>query len=258
MNSLTSSPDSDPGPDRSHDSAYRSFPLEIAVVIDHGLTVSDATGPYEVLRFIPGAVVKFVSEVPGPKRADSGFLTLMADYSFDDVPCPDVIVVPAADFRPSLANGSLIRWLRAAHEQSQWTTSVCGGAMILGLAGLLVGKRATSHWQAVEALRGFGAIPCPEDRWVVDGKLVTAAGNSAGVDMALWLAAQLAGEDVARGIQLGMEYDPQPPFDAGSIQRAAPKTIAWCEWRIQEIARELGVDDVGDFMRAAEAAAVVR
>lgn len=217
-------------------------PLEIAIPIDDALTVTDATNPYEVLRFIPGATVKFVSEHPGPKRADSGMLTLIADYAFADVPHPDVIVVPAADFRASVRNGSLLSWLQTAHETSQWTTSVCGGALYLGMAGLLQGRRATTHWDAMEALRAFGAIPCPDERWVVDGKIVTAAGNSAGVDMALWLTAQLAGETVAKAAQLAMEYDPRPPFDSGALTKADPDTAAWARWRIAQIASDAGID----------------
>jgi transcriptional regulator GlxA family with amidase domain len=228
--------------------------LEIAIPIDDGLTVTDATNPYEVLRFIPGATVKFVSEHPGPKRADSGMLTLMADYAFADVPHPDVIVVPAADFRPSVRDGSLISWLRTAHETSRWTTSVCGGAIFLGMAGLLRGRRATTHWDAMEALRAFGAIPCPDERWVVDGKIVTAAGNSARVDMALWLTAQLAGETVAKATQLAMEYDPQPPFDSGALRKADPETVAWARLRIAQVASELGIDP-GEFANVAMTAA---
>jgi transcriptional regulator GlxA family with amidase domain len=217
-------------------------PIEIAIPIDDGVTASDAVGPYEVLRLIPGATVRFVSEVPGPKRADSRMLTLVADYAYADVPRPDVVVVPAADFRRSLANGSLTAWLRAAHETSRWTTSVCGGAVVLAAAGLLRGKRATTHWGAMDGLAALGAVPCPDDRWVVDGKIVTAAGNSAGIDMALWLAAQLAGDLVAQGIQLGMEYDPRPPFDSGSLAKASPEVVAWARARTAEIASDLGMD----------------
>lgn len=229
--------------------AYPSYPLEIAILLADGVTVTDATNPYEVLRFIPGAVVKFVAEQPGPKRADSGMLTLMADYAFGDVPHPDVIVVPAADFRSSLQNGSLTAWLQTAHETSRWTTSVCGGAMILAIAGLLRGRRATTHWAAMDDLASLGAIPCPDERWVVDGKIVTAAGNSAGVDMALWLAGQLAGDLVAQGTQLGMEYDPQLPYDSGSLAKATPEAIAWCQWRAMQVFAEAGIDDPGALLR---------
>jgi transcriptional regulator GlxA family with amidase domain len=230
-------------------------PIEIAIPIDHGLTATDAICPYEILRFIPGATVKFVAETPGPKLTDSRMLTVVADYAFADVPRPDVIVVPAADFRPSLANGSFVAWLRAAHETSRWTTSVCGGATLLGIAGLLQGKRATTHWMAVDGLAAFGALPQPGARWVVDGKIVTAAGNSAGIDMALWLTGQLAGDLVARGAQLAAEYDPAPPYDAGSPEKAGPEVAAWARARAAQIAADLGLDLADPFGTSASVTA---
>ena len=126
--------------------------------------------------------------------------------------------------RPLLGDDEVLDWLRSAHETSAWTTSVCTGSLVLGAAGLLEGKRATSHWVYREALRAYGAEPVDE-RVVEDGKVVTAAGVSSGIDMALTLAARVAGDDVAKAIQLGIEYDPDPPFDAGAPHKATPELV---------------------------------
>jgi transcriptional regulator GlxA family with amidase domain len=194
--------------------------VQIAVLLFDRLTALDAVGPYEVLRGLPDSGVTFVAAEPGPKPTDHGSLALVADHALGAVTNPDVIVVPGGPGEAAVRHDErVLDWLRAAHATSTWTTSVCTGSLILGAAGLLQGKRATSHWSALEVLREFGAEP-REERVVVDGKIVTAAGVSAGIDMALWLAAQLAGDDVAQAIQLAIEYDPQPPFDAGSTAKA--------------------------------------
>jgi len=199
--------------------------MEIAILLFPRLTALDAVGPYEVLRSLPGGDVKFVAAEPGPQRTDHGALALVADFALEAVPAPAVMVVPGgpgeADARE---DPRVLEWVRRAHETSTWTTSVCTGSLILGAAGVLEGRRATSHWTALEDLRQFGAEPAGE-RVVVDGKVVTAAGVSSGIDMALALAAELAGEDVARGIQLAIEYDPQPPFDSGSTATASPQLV---------------------------------
>ncbi|NOK63864.1 MAG: DJ-1/PfpI family protein [Chloroflexi bacterium AL-W] len=193
--------------------------LSIAILILENVTVTDATGPYEVLHNIPGARVQFVGETVGLKRADSGMVSLMADYTLDEVAHPDVLVVT-----PGLMQSKerVLEWLRNAHETTQWTTSVCAGALLLGEAGLLKGKRATTHWGVMDQLTQVGAIPRPEERYVRDDKIITAAGNSAGIDMALYLAGQIAGDETAQLIQLGMVYDPLPPYNAGSPSVVPP------------------------------------
>lgn len=194
--------------------------MDIAIVIYDRLTALDAVGPYEVLSRLPGANVTFVAERAGPKRTENGSLALLADATIAEFPSPDVLVVPGGYGQADLMeDGPLHEWLRAAHETSIWTTSVCTGSLILAAAGLLEGKRATSHWLALDELVRLGAELTPE-RVVFDGKIVTAAGVSAGIDMALELAARIAGEQVAQAIQLSIEYDPQPPFDAGSTEKA--------------------------------------
>jgi transcriptional regulator GlxA family with amidase domain len=200
--------------------------MRIAILIFDKLTALDAIGPYEVLSRIPGAELSFVAKQPGPKRTDTGALALTADLALADLPDPEIVLVPGGEGnRPLLADDEVLGWLRAAHETSTWTTSVCTGSLVLGAAGILEGKRATSHWVYREALSEFGAVPVAE-RVVEDGKVVTAAGVSSGIDMALHLSARIAGDDVARAIQLGIEYDPDPPFDAGSPEKAGPELAA--------------------------------
>ncbi len=198
--------------------------MNIAILLYERLTALDAIGPYEVLSRLPGASVTFVAAEPGPVRTDNGMLTLLAERSIEDVADPDIVLLPGGPGEVAARAGSgVLEWVRAAHEATTWTTSVCTGSLILAAAGLLEGRRATSHWLALEELGRLGAVAVSE-RVVFDGKIVTAAGVSAGIDMALTLAARIAGEDVAQAIQLSIEYDPQPPFDAGSPEKA-PRAI---------------------------------
>jgi putative intracellular protease/amidase len=200
--------------------------MQIAILIFDRLTALDAVGPYEVLSRIPDAKVTFVAREPGPKRTDTGGLALLADASLEDLPRPDIVLVPGGPGRRALMeDGAVHEWLRAVHETSTWTTSVCTGSLVLAAAGLLAGKRATSHWNALEELGELGAVAVPEERVVFDGKLVTGAGVSAGIDMALALAGRIGGEQLAQAIQLGIEYDPQPPFEAGSPRKAPAEIL---------------------------------
>jgi transcriptional regulator GlxA family with amidase domain len=200
--------------------------MNIAILLYERLTALDAIGPYEVLSRLPGASLTFVAAEPGPIRTDNGMLTLIAERSIEDVGTPDIVLVPGGPGEVAArAGGGVLDWLRAAHETTTWTTSVCTGSLILAAAGLLEGRRATGHWLALEELGRLGAVPVSE-RVVFDGKIVTAAGVSAGIDMALALAARVAGEDVAQAIQLGIEYDPQPPFDAGAPHKAPAAIVA--------------------------------
>src|SRR3954470_613095 len=167
----------------------------------------------------------FVAKEAGPVRTDNGFLALVADYSIDDVTRADILVVPGGFATVELEkDATLLEWIRAIDATTTWTTSVCTGSMLLAAAGLLEGKEATTHWASLARLKEYGAIPTAR-RVVEQGKYVTAAGVSAGIDMGLTLAARIAGDDYAQGIQLGIEYDPQPPFNAGSLAKA-PKPVA--------------------------------
>ncbi|OBI52664.1 glutamine amidotransferase [Mycobacterium kyorinense] len=201
--------------------------MQIAIVLYPGFTALDFIGPYEVLRWLPKAEVRFVWHEPGPITADSGVLVVGATHSFAETPSPDVVLVPGAMTSVEHARDeTLLAWLRTAHETTTWTTSVCSGSIILAAAGLLTGQRATSHWMALSALRAFGVTPVDDERIVPVGKVVTCAGVSAGIDLALWLAGQLGGEGRAKAIQLSMEYDPQPPFDSGHMSKASASTKA--------------------------------
>ncbi|HEX8163923.1 MAG TPA: DJ-1/PfpI family protein [Pyrinomonadaceae bacterium] len=200
--------------------------MDVAILLYEGLTALDAVGPYEVLTLLPGARVRFVAKRAGTVRTDNGALALVADHGFADVGSADVVVVPGSSnsTRDAMGDAATLEWLRAVHATTRWTTSVCSGALVLGAAGLLKGLRATTHWVALEHLRAFGAEPVHE-RVVREGKIVTAAGVSAGIDMALYLAAEIAGAEAAQTIQLIIEYDPQPPFDAGSTEKASPAVV---------------------------------
>jgi len=194
--------------------------MQTAILLYEGMTVLDAIGPYEVLQSVPGIEICFVASSKGEKRADFKRLGLIADYSLEEVPSPDIVIVPGTPF-PEAVTGdqAVLDWIRAAHETSTWTTSVCTGALGLGAAGLLEGRRATTHWLALDALASFGATPV-EERVVRDGKIWTAAGVSAGIDMALSLVGEQFGDTAACGAQLIIEYDPQPPYNAGSAKKA--------------------------------------
>jgi putative intracellular protease/amidase len=199
--------------------------MDIAILLFPNVNALDAVGPYEVLRHLPDARVRFVASEPGPQRTEDGALALMADTSLDDARAAEVLVVPGGRGEVEIrANEHALDWVRTIDAGSSWTTSVCTGSLILAKAGLLTGKRATSHWTALETLRALGAEPT-EERVVVQDKIVTAAGVSSGIDMALWLAAQIDSEERAKAIQLAIEYDPQPPFDSGSTAKAHPDLV---------------------------------
>jgi putative intracellular protease/amidase len=194
--------------------------MQIAILLFNRFTVLDAIGPYQVLSRVPGADVVFVAEQPGLVTDDKGSLALSAPVALADAPQPDIIVVPGGPGTDDqLKDGPVHEWLRAADTTTAWTTSVCTGSLVLAAAGLLAGRRATSHWLALDELGSLGATPVSE-RVVFDGKYVTAAGVSAGIDMGLTLVGRVAGDEVAQAIQLMIEYDPQPPYDAGSPDRA--------------------------------------
>jgi transcriptional regulator GlxA family with amidase domain len=200
---------------------------QIAIVVYPGFTALDFIGPYEVLRNLPGADVRFVWHEPGPISADSGVLLIGATHSFDEAPSPDIILVPGGMTTMEHARDEkLLDWVRRADQTSTWTTSVCSGSMILAAAGLLEGRRATSHWLMVPMLKPFGVEAVGDQRIVHEGKIVTAAGVSAGIDLAMWLFGEICGEAKAKAVQLAIEYDPQPPFDSGHVSKASAATKA--------------------------------
>ncbi len=200
--------------------------MQIVFLFYDGMTALDAIGPHEVLCRLPGAVVKRVAKHKGVIHTDSANLCLTAEYGIAEIDHADVLLVPGAGNATTLQNSpEVLAWLHAIHQRTKWTTSVCTGSLILGAAGLLKNKRATSHWAALDRLSMWGAAPI-HNRVVEDGKIMTAAGVSAGIDMALILTDKLCGAHVAQAMQLGIEYDPNPPFHAGSPEKAPHDIVA--------------------------------
>lgn len=203
--------------------------MQIAIPLYPDVTYLDAIGPYEVLRTLPGAKVVFVGEETGVIRSDNGDLGVMIDATFDEVQSPDVVVVPGGFGSRAVVNAptsKLIDWIRAVHPTTTFTTSVCTGSLILARAGLLNDKEATTHWGAYALLEELGAHPTGT-RVVehVEDRILTAAGVSSGIDMGLRLSELLTDELTAKAAQLMIEYDPEPPFDAGSIAKAGPEVM---------------------------------
>ncbi|WP_316766191.1 DJ-1/PfpI family protein [Streptomyces sasae] len=199
--------------------------MQLAIVLFDRFTALDAVGPYETLGRLPDSEVVFVAERAGPVRTDSGTLALVADRTLAEVPSPDVVVVPGGPGQtPQMENTALLDWIRAADATSTWTTSVCTGSLLLAAAGLLEGRRATSHWLALDELRKYG-VEATGERVVTDGKYVTAAGVSSGIDMGLTLLGRISSDAVAQTVQLGIEYDPQPPYDAGAPEKAPAEVV---------------------------------
>ena len=199
--------------------------MRIAIPLYDRFTALDAVGPYEVLSRLPGATVHFVADEPGMKRTETGMLGLSADLALEELPDPEIVVVPGGyGTRALLDDEQFVGWVRRAHETSEWTTSVCTGSLVLAAAGILDGLEATTHWLEYDLLESLGARPTAR-RVVEQGKVITAAGVSSGIDMALVLAAHVAGDDVAKAIQLGIEYDPEPPFDSGSPTKAGAEIV---------------------------------
>jgi transcriptional regulator GlxA family with amidase domain len=198
--------------------------MQIAILLFEKLAAQDAVGPYEVFRCVPGWEVEFVGLETGEVRSEGG-LGLIVDRSLDQATEADVVLVPGGRGTDALlGDETVLSWLREIDKSTKWTASVCTGALILGAAGLLEGKRATSNWLALDDLRKYGA-DAVGGRWVEDGKTITAAGVTAGLDMALHLVGREAGPEVAQAVQLGIEYDPDPPFDSGSPEKAPPEIV---------------------------------
>lgn len=208
--------------------------MKIAFLFYHHMTALDAIGPHEILFRLPHVEVYRVAKTAGQIETESDHLKMIAEYSINDVTEADVLLVPGAGNATSLKNEpQILEWLRAIHKTTTWTTSVCTGSLILGASGILHGHKATSHWAVLDHLPKYGVEPVHK-RIVEDGKIITAAGVSAGIDMALMLAEKLSGRQVAEGLQLGIEYDPEPPFNTGSPHKATPELVAALRQRLSE------------------------
>lgn len=206
---------------------YPATPLSttkyhVAIVLYDGFTALDAVGPYEILVSLPETQVHFVADHHGPISTDTGQLQLVATKTWHDLPHPDVIVIPGggAGLMKAAENQALISWLQEAHAHSMWTTSVCTGVFLLGVAGIVAGRNVTTHWGSRQAISSYCQATYVAERYVVQDNIITAAGVSAGIDMALYLAQQLSDTPTAQAIQLACEYDPQPPLQSGNFQDA--------------------------------------
>ncbi|MEQ7050867.1 DJ-1/PfpI family protein [Paenibacillaceae sp. P-4] len=214
--------------------------MEIAIMLYDGITALDAIGPYEVFAATMKCKVKFVAKEKGLIKLDSKMGYMHADYSFSEITSADILVVPGCsppNYKAPMYDEAMLNWIRQLHETTTWTTSVCNGSLILSAAGLLNGAKATSHWGSFELLRSLGAIPTDE-RVVRHGKIVTAAGISSGIDMALQLVAWEMGEEMSKGVQLILEYDPQPPFDAGSPHKAPALLVEQIRGMLQQFSQQ--------------------
>jgi transcriptional regulator GlxA family with amidase domain len=220
--------------------------MEVAFVLYPRFTMLDIVGPFQTLADLPEVEARWVASTPGHVMDHTGQAGLIASSTPSEVPRPDVIVVPGG-FGDTALDRDVVEWLHRVHETTRWTTSVCTGSIYLAAAGILSGLDATTHWARKERLEQLGAHYVPE-RIVERGKIITAAGVSSGIDMGLVLADRLFGREQAELIQLAIEYDPQPPFDAGSPTKA-PKEIV-------EVGRAVLADTLSDDAVAEVVAAV--
>lgn len=213
--------------------------MKIAALVFDKITILDIVGPIEVMSWVPGTEILWVGAAKGPARAALTGLGISIDHTLDEVETADILMIPGGPgVRPLLTQEPVLDWVRRMHETTTWTTSICTGSLLLGAAGLLKGLNATTHWNSASVLEGFGAT-YKEDRVIPQGKIVTSAGVSSGIDMALWLVGQIAGDEAARAAQLCIEYDPQPPYDAGAPSKAGEATIARARDTVKEIVQKV-------------------
>jgi transcriptional regulator GlxA family with amidase domain len=215
----------------------------IAILIYPGFTALDAIGPYEVLKYLDDVEIRFVWHSKGPVNTDRGILKCYATHTFDETPNPDIILVPGAEANTLIAasDNALLDWLRRCSVSATFTLSVCSGAIVLAAAGILTGRKATTHWAAMRFLKSFGATAMPQDRVVKDERVWTAAGVSAGIDLALSLALEIAGREKAEMIQLILEYDPQPPLASGHVSVASPWVITEASQTLKTLSARAGM-----------------
>jgi cyclohexyl-isocyanide hydratase len=206
--------------------------FRIGYLVFPDITQLDLTGPQQVLARVPGAEQLLVWKTREPVRSESG-LMLIPDTTYAECPPLDMICVPGGPgMNALLTDADTIAFLQRLAPNAKYITAVCTGSLVLGAAGLLKGKRAATHWAAMEFLPRFGATPV-EERVVVDGNIITGGGVTAGIDFGLKVAAEVAGEQMAKAIQLMVEYDPDPPFDSGHPRSADPAMLAMLRERMQ-------------------------
>jgi putative intracellular protease/amidase len=220
--------------------------MKIVIYIYNGITMLDAIGPYEVLHNLPGAEVFFVAERRGEIKADSGFVSINAKYEISEIKDADVLLIPGSNiaFVREMKNKNVLNWIEEMDKTTKWTVSVCTGSLILAATGLLNGLEATSHWKPIHLLKDYGVTP-KRERIVEQGKYITSAGVSSGIDMALYLADRIAGETEAKVIQLRIEYDPHPIYDSGNYLKASEEVIKIAEKKMEKDAKkDIGLMDI--------------
>jgi len=209
--------------------------MKIAALVFDKITILDIVGPTELLSWAPGCEIIWVGKEKGQIRAVPTGLAINVEHTIDDVQTADVLIIPGGPgARTLLKDEKVLDWVRKMHTTTQWTTSVCTGALVLGAAGLLKGLDATTHWGSSATLESFGA-KYVEERVVPQGKIVTSAGVSSGIDMALWLIGKTAGDSAAKAAQLCIEYDPQPPYDSGAPSKASPEIMERARTTVKDI-----------------------
>lgn len=213
--------------------------MNIVIYVYNGMTMLDAIGPYEILRNVEGVDIKFVSKKKGDILADSHLVSIKTKYSIKDVLEADVLLIPGSTiaFVREMKDKKVLEWIKQVNETTKKTVTVCTGSIILAATGLLEGKKATSHWKPINYLSEFGAIPTRE-RIIEEGKFITSAGVSAGIDMAIYLVNLLKGEKAAKAAQLSIEYDPKPMFDSGNFLTAEKDIIELSEKLMESDARK--------------------
>lgn len=220
--------------------------MDIIIYIYNGLTALDAIGPYEILSRLPNANVKFVAKEKGVIVSDTHFLKLVAEYDITEIEKADILLIPGSvvGFIREIKDPNLLSWIKKIDKTTVWTTSVCSGSIILAAAGLLKDKKATSHWGVIHLLKNYGSVPTGQ-RYIQEGKIITAQGVSAGIDMSLYLASQIVGEEKAKAYQLYIEYDPKPPFKSGNINEAETATIELAKKMLgREAKKDLTIWDI--------------
>ncbi|MEN3324945.1 DJ-1/PfpI family protein [Mariniflexile soesokkakense] len=213
--------------------------MEIIIYIYNGMTMLDAIGPYEILRHIEGANIKFVSKQKGEIMADSHFVHLNSKYGIDEISKADILLIPGSTiaFLREMKDDKVLNWIIKINKSTQKTVTVCTGSIILAATGLLKGKKTTSHWKSINLLAEFGAIPT-RDRVIEEGKYITAAGVSAGIDMAIYLVDKMKGEKAAKAAQLLIEYDPKPMYNSGNYLTANKEIIKMSEKLLERDAKK--------------------
>ena len=222
--------------------------MEVAIPLFDRFTALDAIGPYQVLSAIPGTQVRFLGPEAGPVRSDNRMLTILTEGPWEDAAEPEILLIPGGiGTRLLFEDERLLSWVQDVHEKTRFTTSVCTGSLVLAKAGILDGLEATTHWMEMDLLGELGATPTSK-RVVEQGKIVTAAGVSSGIDMALRLTELMFGSEMAQAVQLGIEYDPQPPFDSGSPEKAPPEIVEAVRavtLQLEADARGISVEEAG-------------